>query len=60
LIASFVFADGVPICGKAIPALQGLMDEDIVDEALRFYTAAIRMSAVRPASFVYVEAKRLL
>ncbi|MDX8493015.1 LuxR C-terminal-related transcriptional regulator [Mesorhizobium sp. VK22B] len=53
--ALFVFADGMPIRGKAIPQLQGLMDEVLADEVLRFSTAATRMSTVRPASFVDVD-----
>jgi DNA-binding CsgD family transcriptional regulator len=53
--ALFVFADGQPNRGKAIAALQDLMDEVLADQSLRLSTAAMRMSTVRPASFVDVD-----
>ncbi|RUZ46615.1 MULTISPECIES: helix-turn-helix transcriptional regulator [unclassified Mesorhizobium] len=53
--ALFVFADGLPVRGKAIPSLQGLMKEVTADETLRLSTAATRMSELRPASFIDVD-----
>jgi DNA-binding CsgD family transcriptional regulator len=53
--ALFVFADGAPARGKAVPRLQPLMKEFLADDSLRFSTAAARMSALQPASFVDVD-----
>jgi DNA-binding CsgD family transcriptional regulator len=53
--ALFVFKDGASGRGKAVPALQPLMKEFLADESLRFSTAAARMSALQPASFVDVD-----
>lgn len=53
--ALFVFTDGAPGRGKAVPALQPLMNEFLADDSLRFSTAASRMSALQPASFVDVD-----
>jgi len=53
--APFVFKDGVAARGKAVPALQPLMKEFLADDNLRLSTAASRMSALQPASFVDVD-----
>lgn len=49
-----VFADGMPVRGRAIPSQQTLMNEIITDETFRLYpaTALGRLSSVRLASFV--------
>lgn len=51
----FLFADGQPVRGRAIPPLQALMDEVISSGALRLSAATMRMSSVLPASFVDVD-----
>jgi len=53
--ALFVFTDGAAGRGKAVPALQPLMKEFLADDNLRLSTAASRMSALQPASFVDVD-----
>jgi DNA-binding CsgD family transcriptional regulator len=51
----FLFADGQPVRGRTVKPLQDLLSEFLVGDTLQFSTAASRMCALRPASFVDVD-----